>query len=250
METDWTFFAFAIPAIIFAGISKGGFGSGAAFAATPLLALILPPEAAVGLMLPLLMLMDLSAIKPYWRKWRWRESRVMMLGSVPGVMAGALFFGIANPDGLRLIIGFIAVGFVAFGVARSRGWIRLGRRSMPFGMGYVFGALAGFTSFISHAGGPPAAVYMLARNMSKTEYQASSVIVFWCVNLLKFGPFVALGMITTQMWLAWLVLAPFALFGIWLGVVAHHRIPERLYFQITYALLLITGSKLIWDALT
>ena len=59
MELDTTFFALAVPAVLFAGISKGGFGSGAAFAATPILALILEPAQAVGLMLPLLMLMDI-----------------------------------------------------------------------------------------------------------------------------------------------------------------------------------------------
>ncbi|HBZ44136.1 MAG TPA: hypothetical protein DEO85_08810, partial [Maritimibacter sp.] len=69
MELDFTFFAIAIPAVIFAGVSKGGFGSGAAFAATPLLALILEPGQAIGLMLPLLMLMDVTALKPYWKKW-------------------------------------------------------------------------------------------------------------------------------------------------------------------------------------
>ena len=57
MQLDPAFFAVAVPAVLFAGVSKGGFGSGAAFAATPLLALILEPGQALGLMLPLLMLL-------------------------------------------------------------------------------------------------------------------------------------------------------------------------------------------------
>ena len=57
MELDFTFFAIAIPAVLFAGISKGGFGSAAAFAAAPLLALILEPAEAVAIMLPLLVVM-------------------------------------------------------------------------------------------------------------------------------------------------------------------------------------------------
>jgi uncharacterized membrane protein YfcA len=35
-----------------------------------------------------------------------------------------------------------------------------------------------------------------------------------------------------------------------LGVKAHHLVPERAFFQLTYVLLIITGSKLIWDGLT
>ena len=38
---DWVFFAVGIPAIIFGGIAKGGFGSGAAFVAGAILALVL-----------------------------------------------------------------------------------------------------------------------------------------------------------------------------------------------------------------
>ena len=40
MSFDLTFFLVAVPAVIVAGISKGGFGSGAAFVAAPMLALI------------------------------------------------------------------------------------------------------------------------------------------------------------------------------------------------------------------
>ena len=57
---DFTFFALAIPAIIFAAISKSGFGSSAAFAAAPILALVLDPAMALGVVLPLLMLVDIS----------------------------------------------------------------------------------------------------------------------------------------------------------------------------------------------
>ena len=47
-----------------------------------------------------------------------------------------------------------------------------------------------------------------------------------------------------------LYLAPAALFGAWLGVKAHRMIPERLFFAITYVLLAITGTKLIFVAVT
>ena len=44
-------------------------------------------------------------------------------------------------------------------------------------------------------------------------------------------------------------LVPGALFGAWLGVVAHRAIPERAFSIVTYALLLAAGSKLIADSL-
>jgi len=62
------FFSIAALAVVFAGISKGGFGSGAAFAAAAILATIIEPGQAIGIMLPLLMLMDVTSLKPYWKK--------------------------------------------------------------------------------------------------------------------------------------------------------------------------------------
>ena len=250
MILDTTFFAVAIPAVIFAGVSKGGFGSGAAFAATPILALILPPELAVGIMLPLLMVMDVAALKAYWGKWSASAVRVLVLGGLPGVLLGALFWNSANPDLLRLLIGVLAVGFVAFQLARGHGWIRASARPAGTVAGLIAGAAAGFTSFISHAGGPPAAVYLLSRPITKTEYQASTVVVFWVLNAAKAIPYAYLGIFSTTSLTAGLYLWPAALLGVLIGVKAHDAIPERVYFAITYLLLTLTGGKLIWNALT
>jgi uncharacterized membrane protein YfcA len=246
---DLTFFLLAIPAVLFAGVSKGGFGSGAAFAATPILALALPPQQAAGLMLPLLMLMDLGALKAYWRQWDWHASKVLMLGSLPGIALGTVLVGVADPDVFRLLIGLIAVGFVAFQGARAVGLIRPAQRPMGHVGGGIAGVAAGFTSFISHAGGPPAAIYLLSRGLSKTAFQASTVLVFWVINAVKLPVYLALGMVSGTTVSAVLLLAPVALVGIWLGVVAHRKVPERPFFAITYVLLTVTGAKLIWDAL-
>jgi len=70
------------------------------------------------------------------------------------------------------------------------------------------------------------------------------------LNIAKFVPYAFLGLFTAQTFLANLVLAPFALLGTWIGVRAHHILPERVFFAITYALLSVTGAKLIWDGLT
>lgn len=249
MTLDLTFFLLAIPAVLFAGVSKGGFGSGAAFAATPLLALVLPPQQAAGLMLPLLMLMDLGALKAYWRQWDWHASKVLILGSLPGIALGAALVGVADPDVFRLLIGLIAVGFVAFQGARAIGLIRPAQRPMGHLGGGIAGVGAGFTSFISHAGGPPAAIYLLSRGLSKTAFQASTVLVFWVINAVKLPIYLAFGMVSGTTMSAVLLLAPVALVGIWLGVVAHRKVPERPFFAITYVLLTVTGTKLIWDAL-
>lgn len=250
LELNLEFFAIAGPAVLFAGISKGGFGSGAAFAAAAILALVVEPGLALGVMLPLLMLIDVATLRPYWRKWSWPDARVLILGGVPGVALGAALYSVADADLFRLLIGGISIGFVGWQVAQARGLIRPFQNRLPVWAGWIAGSVAGFTSFVSHAGGPPAAVYLLSQRLSKTEFQATTVLLFWAVNIVKFVPYAFLGLFTLETLKANIVLAPFALLGAWLGVKAHHLVPEWLFFRITYILLVVTGSKLIWDALT
>ncbi len=246
--TLW-FFLIAGPAAIFAGVSKAGFGSGAAFASASILALALEPQVALGVMLPILMLIDVVTLRPYWGAWRLREGWLMIAGGLPGVALGAWFYTLVNADVLRVLIGAISVLFVIwqlFGAPRLR---KDGPKAKDW-VGLVAGCLAGFTSFVSHAGGPPAAIYMLSQRFSKTEYQGTTVLVFWAINLMKAVPYSFLGLFTWQTLLADIALAPFALIGAALGVWLHRRIPAHLFFNITYILLILTGTKLLWDGLT
>ncbi|MEM7318501.1 MAG: sulfite exporter TauE/SafE family protein [Pseudomonadota bacterium] len=249
-ELSLMFFAVAVPAVIFAGISKAGFGSGVSFAAASILALILDPGQALALMLPLLMLIDLATLRPFWNRWNTRDAYLLIAGGVPGVALGAWLYRFADADLLRLLIGCISIGFVLWHVAQAAGARRKPVRRLPNWMGVSAGVITGFTSFISHAGGPPAAVYLLSRKLGKTEYQATTVLVFWVVNVAKFIPYAYLGMFTYETAMAGFLLSPFALLGTWIGVRAHLAVSERLFFGLAYVLLIVTGSKLIWDALT
>lgn len=248
MEFGWTFFAVGGLAVLLAGVSKGGFETAGGIAAAPLLSLVIDPRLAVGLMLPLLMLMDVASLRAYWRKWRWPEARTLMAGAIVGVGAGWAVFGAVSSDMVRLMIGTLALCFVVYAVARKFGWLGAGA-PRPVEAGLFWGALAGFTSFVGHAGGPPAAVYLLGRRLDKTTFQATSVVTFWWINLIKFPPYLALGMFTGETLKATLLLAPIGVAGVFLGAWAHKRVSEAWFFGLAYTLLFVTGIKLVSDAL-
>ena len=244
------FFLIATAAVIFAGISKGGFGSGAAFVAVAALATIIDPGQAIGLMLPLLMLMDVSSLKPYWGKWLKKESLYLCLGGMPGVALGVWFYNLADANMLRLLIGVLSLLFVLWQAMQAYDFVPTAKEKLPPWAGGLAGIAAGFTSFVSHAGGPPAAIYLLSAKPTKTEYQATTVIVFWVINIVKALPYSFLGLFTWETLKLDLMLAPFALLGVWLGVKGHHLIAERSFFLLTYLLLLATGIRLIWVPLS
>lgn len=243
---DTTFLIAAVPAVLIAGVSKAGFGSGASFVSVTILALALPPEQALGLMLPLLMVIDLASLRPYWRRWNVMDSKGLILAAVPGVGLGALLLSLVDAKGLKLLIGAISLIFVAHQL-----WPKRARANGPlaWGWGAIAGAIAGFTSFVSHAGGPITAMYLLRQGRSKTEYQATTVIVFFAINLMKLVIYVPSGMIRAEDLLPVALLIPVALLGTWLGVRAHQWVPQRAYFAVTYTLLVLTGGKLILDGL-
>jgi uncharacterized membrane protein YfcA len=249
-ELDLTFFVIAVVAVVFAGISKGGFGSGAAFASATILALVLEPSVALALMLPLLMLMDLAGLRAYWGRWDLQASVLLIVGALPGVALGGWLFTQVDSDVIRVMIGTVSVLFVLWQLRGWLGWPMGAARRLGRGAGAIAGLMVGFTSFVSHAGGPPAAIYLLSQKLSKTEYQASTVLIFWAVNLSKAVPYAGLGLFTRETLMLDLLLAPFALFGAWLGVKLHHGIPERWFFALTYTLLSVTGARLIWVGLT
>lgn len=249
MGFDIAFFAAAVPAVLLAGLSKGGFGNGAGFAATAILAIAASPGVALGTMLPLLMLMDVAAVRSYWRGWDGPAARVLILGAVPGIALGGLVYRQVEPALFGLLIGVMALAFVAFQGARRLNLIRIAPGAFSARKGVVAGFAAGFTSFVSHAGGPPVAVFLLSQRLDKTRYQATSVIVFWAINLIKLVPYVFLGVFSAETLTAGALLAPVALLGVWAGVWLHKRMPERYFFALTYLLLLLTGGKLILDAL-
>lgn len=249
IDFGWQFFALGIPAVIFAGISKGGFGSGAAFVSGAILAVVVSPGAALGIVLPVLMLIDAATLRPYWRQWDTPSAKGMIIGAVPGVAIAALVYSMVNADVFRILIGVMCLAFVVFQMSQRMGLLKV--RRLPFRHRYAWtaGLVGGFTSFVSHAGGPPAAVFMLSQGLNKLTYQATSVITFWAINWLKFVPYFFLGIFTLDTFKGAIMLAPFALIGAWIGVRAHHMVNERTFFGFTYVLLVVTGIRLIWIAL-
>ncbi|MEO3413339.1 sulfite exporter TauE/SafE family protein [Roseovarius sp. CAU 1744] len=247
---DLGIIAIGAAAAIFAGVSKGGFGSGAAFASASVLALVLPPAQALGIMLPLLMVIDAATLRPYWRRWSWPEARLLLWGGIPGTALGAVLYTIADADLFRLLIGVISLAFVGWHTGTRSGLFKPRQTPLPAWAGLLAGTVAGFTSFVSHAGGPAAAIYLLSQRIDKTRFQATSVLLFALLNVVKFVPYAWLGIFSADTLKFDLVLAPFALLGAWLGVKSHRLVPERTFFAITYVALTLTGLKLIWDALT
>ena len=245
--SDLYFYLAAVPAVILVGLSKGGFGGGLALLGVPMMALVISPVAAAAILLPILLAMD--AVSLY--SWRGVYDRSTLLLLVPAGVAGILIgWAMAahmSDAHVRLIVGVVAVAFVAnyFLQGKRRDEPRLHNRLA----GLFWGACAGFTSFIAHAGGPPFQFYVLPLRLDPKLFAGTAVVFFAIVNAIKVVPYLALGQFSATNLATSVVLMPLAplstLGGVWLV----KRMPIDVFYKISYLTVLVVGVKLIWDGI-
>jgi len=244
------FYAAATFGILLTGIFKGGFGGGPGGIAVALMSIFVAPADAAGIVLPILCAMDIFGLLAYRNRWSGHHVRVLIPGALLGIVLGALAFGVVPVEWVRLLIGLIAVTFTLnrwFDIAQ-----RLGSSVGKPGpvIGFLSGATSGLTSTLAHAGGPPLLVYLLPQRMEKTIFVGTSVVFFAIVNYVKLIPYGMLGQLSTDNLGLSLLFAPLAPLGIWLGLHLERLIPEKPFYQLSYAILFAIGCKLIYDALT
>ncbi len=245
---DPWFLAVAAPAVLTAGISKAGFGGGLGVVAVPLMALVISPVQAAAILLPILCFMDILGLIAYRRTADFRNLFIMIPGALGGIALGTFTFEYFNDDLIRLIIGTIAVAFTLQKILDARP-----KHSAPgpsLSRGTVWSMLAGFTSFVAHAGGPPLQFYLLPQRLDKSVYVGTTVWFFLVINYVKLIPYGFLGQLSFSNLTTAAALLPLAPLGIWIGLRLHRIVSDTSFYRFAYAFLLLTGAKLIWDGVT
>lgn len=246
MLTDPVFYAVSLPAVVLYGLSKGGF-AGISLLAIPLMSLVLSPVQAAAILLPVLLVQDAVTVYAYRASWDGATLAVLLPGAIAGIALGASTAAIVSPDQVRIAVGMLAVLFCLnawFGPKPA-----LGARPHDRWQGFGLGALAGYTSFVIHAGGPPYNMYTLPRSRSRDLFVGTSGVFFALVNLIKVPPFFWLGQFSAENLSLSAMLVPVAvtgnLFGIWLV----RRIDGAVFYRIVYLLTFVVGLKLLIDGL-
>jgi uncharacterized protein len=244
--TDPAFYALAVPAALLIGISKSGFASGIGMLAVPLMALVIPVPQAAAITLPILMVADATGLVKLWRERDTALLRILLIPGLMGIGLGWLLFGTLSPQTVSAIVGALTLVFLAqrfLFVPCASGTV-----APPF-IGRILALTSGFSSFISHAGSPPIAAYLLPMRLDPRRMAGTSAVFFAAINLSKVIPYATLGLVDLRNVLTSLVLLPLAPVGVWLGLWALRRIDNTWFYRIAYGFMGLTGCKLLWDGL-
>ena len=242
---DPYFVTIAVVAVLIVGLSKAGLLGGLGVVGVPLLTLVMAPRDAAGMMLPVLLCMDAVAIWMYRRECDWSLLKIMLPGAAIGTLIGWALWAVVSDAMVLLMVGVVTLLFVIDAILPLRKKLEGLPPSKPWGV--FWGGLAGFTSFISHTGGPPFQIYVLPRKLAPAVYAGTTAFFFAIVNTAKLVPYYFLGQLNVQNLTLSAALAPVGVLGVFLGVYLVRRIDARLFYRIAYWLVFLLALQLIWE---
>lgn len=243
--SDPMFWLLAVAVIFVVALSKSGLLGSLGLIGVPLLSLAMPAREAAGMMLPVLLCMDAVGIFSYRKQFDKRLLKIMLPGALVGIGVGWALSSFISDAMVLLLVGIITLIFVLDEWLLIRKSFEKLPPSSPWGR--FWGGIAGFTSFVSHTGGPPFQIYTLPQRLEPALYAGTSVWFFAIVNTVKLVPFIFLGQINVSSLHMSAILAPVGVAGMLVGVWLVRRISAKLFYKLAYALVFVIALKLIYD---
>lgn len=244
--TIWGWLLLAIASAL-VGLAKGGL-SMVGMLGVPILALVMSPVQAAGILLPVYVVSDVFGLIAYRRHWDRRVLSRLLPGAVAGIALGWATASMVDDRMIGGIVGVIGLAFALVTLLRPAP-ADAPPRAADWGRGTFWGLVTGYTSFVSHSGAPPYQIYVQPLRLGKETYAGTVTVFFAVVNAVKLIPYAALGQLGVANLGKAAAMIPVAAASVFAGVWLVRRIPHRaFYLFITWALLLVS-LKLIWDAL-
>ena len=246
MTTNSTVVIIMIALVAFMiSLSKGGLGGMLGALATPMMALVMPADQTLGLLLPIMLLADVFALAFNWKKWNARLVWLMLPGALIGVTLGTVFIANAPVETLKLMLAIIALTFVAYKIFEKRllGSLRYEERNWH---GWLAGTTAGFASSLAHSGGPPIIIYFMLLDVTPGVFVATSSLFFAILNWVKVPYYLYIHLFDFQrLWqIAWVI--PIVPIGAWFGRWMAAKISKEVFDGIMVGLLAVAALLLFF----
>jgi len=220
-------------------------GFGSALVTIPLATHFVPLQFA----LPLFALVDLStafsvglenprnAARDEWR----RLVPMILVGTALGV---TLLVNLPRALGMGLLGAFV-LAYALYTLVRHGP-----ARVIDPRWAWVAGLCGGVTSAVFGAGGPPYAMYLSQRGLSKEQFRATMGFAIMTSISVRIVAFFITGLLLDRtVWLTALVAVPAALLGLWIARHWYLRISRDALMRAVALILLASGGSLLYRAL-
>jgi uncharacterized membrane protein YfcA len=238
----------ALAAAAFAGsVIFGVTGFGAALVTVPFATHFVPLPFALGLFV----LMDLAnafrigfenpqnAVKSEWT----RMVPMIVVGTVTGV---TLLVNLPR-GAATLALGIFVLLFAVYSLLRNPE----SHRVVSSRWAWFAGLTGGITSTIFGAGGPPYAMYLSQRGLTKEQFRATLGLATLTSISIRTVAFLVTGiLLDAKVWLYAVFIVPAGLAGIWAAGHLFRRISREILMRVVAFMLLVSGASLILRAVS
>jgi len=170
------------------------------------------------------------------RHFHWRRIFSLLVGSIPGVLVGAVFLTKAPERELRIMLAALLVGYGLWGLLNPSPRVKLGDR-----WGYFFGFLAGALGAALNTPGPPVVIYVTLKGWTKDEVKGALQGYFFLLAALIIGAHAFHGLITWEVFKRYLFCVPLVVGGLFLGHRFYYRLSLKVYLRVLYGILILAG---------
>jgi uncharacterized membrane protein YfcA len=168
---------------------------------------------------------------------------------VPMILAGTAL-GATLLVNMPRRVGMLALGCFVVAFALYSLLARARRGTVGRGWAYPAGLAGGVTSALFGAGGPPYAIYLSQRNLSKESFRATLALTSVASISLRLAAFALTGLMSSpRVWLAAALALPAAWVGISVAARLFVRMRRETLMRAVALLLLASGASLVARAL-
>ena len=218
---------------------------GAALFTVPILSYFLPLE----FVLPLCVLLDVAAALTLGARFSRAADKSELMLLTPFSLIGAVLgvtLLVALPRQATLAgIGVFLLAYSVYAITQGEAVKRVSR-----GWGPIAGLTGGTMGTLFGVGAPPYAIYLARRLADKNALRATLSNMVLLSTSIRALVFLAGGLMLADRLIAFALLVPFALAGLWAGNRLQGRLTRRTLLRFVSALLFLIGLSLLARALT
>jgi len=246
-QLEWAVVLWCALAMACGGLVKGALGVGTPLLTVPMLAMVLPPQAAVTIMAVPVVVANLWQVKEAGSP---RATLIRFWPAFVALLAGT-WIGVNILRGIdeRLLLTIVGILVLCFTLLQASA----GRITIPLSLekiaGVGFCGAGGIIGGLSSMFGPMLILYLVSLgNLSKNRFVGTisflyvAAVVPWTVIMIVVGV-----LNWTLTWMSTLAVIPLCI-GLVVGRAIRSRIDESLFRRLVFVVLIISGSSMLWRA--